>query len=101
MTTKGGNTERYQGDGRKIMAETLAKEWPQYVEVRHKFGRHQHHIKKAWRNFNTKLIRDESIDWKSIPKVIDYGLKLTAIQEVKSDELKQMLENERRKNKID
>lgn len=45
MTIKGGNTaELYQGDGRRIMAESLQEQHPDCVTVSEKWGRFQHHV---------------------------------------------------------
>lgn len=45
MTVKGGNTdELYQGDGRKIMAESLQEQHPDVVKIARKWDRWQHHV---------------------------------------------------------
>ena len=45
MSMKGGNTdELYQGDGRKLMAESLAEQHPDVASVSFKFNRWHHHV---------------------------------------------------------
>jgi hypothetical protein len=41
MTVKGGNTELYQGDGRRLMAESLVEQHPDVARVTWKWGRWQ------------------------------------------------------------
>jgi hypothetical protein len=90
MTVKGGNTANYQGDGRLKMANSLKRQWPHAVRVERRFKRPQHVIYDNWRRFDTPLIRRKDIDFDSIPPN-EYGLKLKAIQEVKSESLKNLL----------
>lgn len=66
MKAKGGNTERYQGDGRLQMARSLERQWPGIVTVDRKWQRPQHVIKNNWRRFDTPLIRRTDIDWDEI-----------------------------------
>ena len=57
MSMKGGNTERYKKVGRYIMSKTIYNEWPQYIEIKKKFNRYQHHFNKNYQNkFTQKLI---------------------------------------------
>lgn len=45
MTMRGGNTdELYAGDGRRVMAESLAAQHPDVARVSFKWGRVQHHV---------------------------------------------------------
>jgi hypothetical protein len=74
MRMKGGNTdELYQGDGRKIMAESLAKQHPDVASVTWKFNRWHHKV--DYRKFKTnKLIKKNNIQ---IPNVINnYGMRI-------------------------
>lgn len=75
MTVKGGNThDLYQGDGRLKMARALEEVWPDIVSTRWRFGRWQHVVN--WNKFkDLKLIRRKDIDWQSMEKVNEYGLK--------------------------
>lgn len=57
MVAKGGNTDDlYQGFGRLEMAQMAARQWPGVVKTKRKFGRAQHHVEHAWRQFDNKLI---------------------------------------------
>jgi hypothetical protein len=45
MVMKGGNTDAlYQGDGRKLMAESLVEQHPDVASVVWKWGRWQHNV---------------------------------------------------------
>lgn len=45
MTMRGGNTDDlYQGDGRKLMAESLMEQHPDVVSITQKWGRWQHKV---------------------------------------------------------
>ena len=91
MTMKGGNSdELYQGDGRLVMAKSLERVWPGVVDTKRRFGRPQHVIKKQWRGFDTPLKRRADVDWENL-KPNEYGMKLKAVAEVRSPELKEML----------
>lgn len=97
MTMKGGNTQvLYQGDGRLKMARSLERLWPGVVETKRRWQRPQHVVKDSWRKFDTPLRLKPGIDLSQIPPN-DYGLKLTAVKEVKSETLKRLLEEEERK----
>ena len=79
MRAKGGNTdELYQGEGRKIMAESLAEQHPDVATVTWKFGRWHHQV--DYRRFKTnKLIKKSNLD---IPKgVNNYGMKIKEYNE--------------------
>jgi len=82
MIMKGGNTERYNGDGRLKMARSLERQWPGVVETKRRFGRPQHVIKDGWRRFDTPLKRRKDIDWDSL-KPDEYGMKLKQVREIK------------------
>jgi hypothetical protein len=93
MSMKGGNADvLYKGDGRLEMARSLERQWPGVVRVERRFQRPQHVIKDAWRKFDTQLIKRTDIDWDEIMKK-DYSLKLVKVKEVKSDELRKMLDD--------
>jgi hypothetical protein len=73
---KGGNTEElYTGDGRRIMAESLAAQHPDIVKVVWRFKRWHHHV--DYRQFKrNKLIRRG----KPLQTGINnYGMKLCRI----------------------
>jgi len=79
MRAKGGNTdELYQGEGRKIMAESLAEQHPDVATVTWKFGRWHHQV--DYRRFKTnKLKKKSNLD---IPKgVNNYGMKIKEYNE--------------------
>lgn len=79
MRAKGGNTdELYQGDGRRIMAESLAEQHPDVATVTWKFGRWHHQV--DYRRFKTnKLIKKINVE---IPKgVNNYGMKIKEYNE--------------------
>jgi hypothetical protein len=95
MKVKGGNTDTlYHGDGRLKMARALERLWPGVVETRRRFQRPQHVVKDSWQRFDTPLKLKPGIDLAAIPPN-DYGLKLTAVKEVKSERLKTLLEEQR------
>lgn len=74
MTMKGGNTdELYQGDGRRLMAESLQAQHPDVVKITRKWGRWQHHVDyKIFRK--NKLILKPGV---VIPEGPDnYGMEL-------------------------
>ncbi len=88
MTMKGGNSDQlYKQNGRLVMARTLEEIWSEYVEVKWKFGRPQHHIKNNWGDFKTPLKRRTDIDWEEIERK-EYKMNLKAVKEIKSQELK-------------
>lgn len=67
MKMTGGNTERYQGDGRLAMARELESRWPGVVEVKRRYNRPQHVVRFGpLGGFDTKLIRRDDIDWDAI-----------------------------------
>lgn len=89
MTMKGGNTKRYQGDGRYKMAKILEMTWPQYVKTSWKFGRPQHSV--AWpKYFKQPLIRKKNIDWSKVAET-KYDIELKVVQKVKSKSLNKWL----------
>lgn len=80
MTIKGGNTDEiYQGDGRNTMARTLERYWPGVVETKRRFGRPQHVVANAWKNFDNPLIPAD--DPQPIP---DYAMKIVGTPESES-----------------
>jgi hypothetical protein len=94
MKVKGGNTDTlYQGDGRLRMARALERLWPGVVVTKRRFQRPQHHIIDSWKRFDTPLKLKPGIDLAAIPPN-DYGLKLKAVGEVKSENLKRLLAEE-------
>ena len=79
MRAKGGNTdELYQGDGRKIMAESLAEQHPDVATVTWKFGRWHHQVNyKPFKK--NKLLRKSNIQ---INKGVDnYGMVIKEYKE--------------------
>ena len=95
MTMKGGNSdELYQDDGRLKMAKSLERQWPKAVTVDRRFKRPQHVVDNGWRKFDTPLKRRKDIDWDAIKKAgtNDYGMELKAVGEVKSKDLRGLLD---------
>lgn len=93
MTMKGGNTDQlYAGDGRLEMSRSLERTWPYVVETKRKFLRPQHHVRKAWQQFDTPFIRRSDLDWEKI-KEEETKLKLVQHSEIQSTHLKQVVEN--------
>ena len=89
MKMKGGNTDQlYRGSGRLKMARELERRWPRVVEIKRRFGRPQHVIVNQWKHFDTPLKLRADIDPRKLKHANEYGLKLTAVQEVKSKDLK-------------
>jgi hypothetical protein len=89
MTVKGGNTDDlYQGDGRRLMAESLTKQWPGIATVRWRYGRPQHHVN--WQQFRTPLKLKPDVDLANLESD-EYGLRLAAVGDVKSPRLRQLL----------
>lgn len=96
MTMKGGNTDELYSaeDGRLKMARSLERAWPGVVETKRRFQRPQHVVADAWRKFDTPLIRDESV--KVNPDVDEYGMKLVAKRDIKSDRIRGILKENNR-----
>jgi|TARA_R100000084_G_C4653953_1_gene151590 hypothetical protein len=92
MTMKGGNTNRYKGDGRLIMSKTLEEVWPEYVKTKIRFGRPQHYIVNDWKDFKHPLKRRTDIDWNEIENK-KYKIQLTKQNEIKSNRLKKFYED--------
>jgi hypothetical protein len=93
MSMKGGNTDiLYKDDGRLKMARSLESLWPEYVQVKWRYGRPQHVVN--WKkHFQHPLIRKKDIDWGKI-KSQRYDMKLTPIKNIKSDVVKRYLNAE-------
>lgn len=73
MKMSGGNTERYQGDGRLKMAKYLQQQHPDCVKVVWKWNRWQHEVNyKPFRN--NKLIRDPNYVARS--GIDEYGMEI-------------------------
>jgi len=53
MIISGGNTPKYQGDGRLKMARELERLWPGVVKTIRRYGRPQHWVN--WKAFDTPL----------------------------------------------
>lgn len=93
MMVKGGNTERYQGDGRLKIARSLERAWPGVVTTRRRFKRPQHAVKGAWRHFDTPLRRRLDLDFESLPPVDEYGMKLVQkAPSIKSKKLRKLVD---------
>jgi len=76
MRMSGGNTDDlYAGEGRKLMAESLAEQHPDIVKVVWRFNRWHHHV--DYRPFkNNRLIRNPEV---RVPLGINnYGMRLEA-----------------------
>lgn len=73
MSVKGGNTDIYQGDGRKKMAESLVKQHPDVAKVTWKFGRWHHHVNYKPFKANELIFKKDYIVKKGIN---NYGMKL-------------------------
>jgi hypothetical protein len=98
MDHEGGNTEElYKGDGRLKMARSLERVWPGVVSTDRRFLRPQHIIKDNWRKFDTKLIRRKDIDWDALKEPNEYGMRLIALREPRSERIRKLLaEDEKR-----
>lgn len=91
MTVQGGNTGAlYADDGRLAMADELARRWPGVVTVTRRFGRPQHYV--DWTKFDTPLRLRPDADLS--PR--DYGLRLRAVREPKSDRLRAIVDTDGR-----
>ncbi len=77
MRMKGGNTDQlYKGDGRKLMAESLAEQHPDIVRVVWKFNRWHHQVNYKPFKAN-KLIKRRNL---VIPHAVNnYGMKLVEV----------------------
>jgi hypothetical protein len=95
---KGGNQdELYKGNNPKkkfIKAKMLHDMWPKYVRITQKFGRYHHDVNWKKHFDHIKLKRRNDINWANINGTDDFGMKLRAVKEVKSDALKKMLNND-------
>lgn len=97
MTMKGGNAaELYKGDGRLKMARSLERAWPGVVTTRRRFRRPQHVVKGAWRGFDTPLKLRPGVDLSALPKVDERGMEIVRVKEIRSAELRQMVEERER-----
>jgi len=95
MKVKGGNTaDLYQGDGRLKMARSLERVWPGVVTTGRRFQRPQHIINDSWRRFDTPLKLKPGINLDDLPKVNEYGMKLIQVKEIKSEDLKALVQDE-------
>lgn len=101
MKVQGGNTaDLYQGDGRLKMARELERMWPGVVDVGRRFDRPQHNVKNKWQGFDTPLKLKEGIDREQLKAqpVNEYGMKIASLDETKSEELKQWVEDYKTKH---
>jgi hypothetical protein len=88
MVLKGGNTDAlYQGDGRLKMARALERLWPGVVQTDRRFQRPQHVIKDQWRKFDTPLRLKPGFNPSGLG-VNEYGMKLTRVKPIKSENLR-------------
>lgn len=96
MTVKGGNTDDlYQGDGRLKMARSLERLWPGIVKTGRRFRRPQHIVSYSWRKFDTPLKLKPGVSLDDFEPVNEYGMQLMQVaDEVKSPELRQLLEEQ-------
>lgn len=94
MTMNGGNTdELYRGDGRLKMARSLERVWPGVVRTDRRYGRPQHVVKNAWRNFDTPLRLKPGVELPTGPN--EYGLELRAARDVRSAGMQRLLDESR------
>lgn len=93
MTMKGGNSDQlYDGDGRLKMARSLERVWPGVVTTDRRYGRPQHVIANAWKNFDTPLIPRADFDPTKLDVVDDYGMKVVQVKDtIKSEAVKRLL----------
>lgn len=93
MTMKGGNTDEleYFNDGRLKMARALERKWPGVVRTTRRFQRPQHQVAYEWKKFDTPLQRRTDIEWPE--GVDDYGMRVTAVKEVKTPYLQSLLDD--------
>jgi hypothetical protein len=91
LTMKGGNMDTlYKGDGRLKMARSLERQWPYVVTTGRRFRRPQHVVRDQWKKFDTKLKLKSGLDLSKL-KPNEYGLELTAVAEVRSESLRDLL----------
>ena len=92
MLIRGGNTDDlYQGDGRLNMARSLERVWPYVVSVARRFGRPQHVVRNAWKNFDTPLKLKPGIDLSKM-KTNDYGMQLVMLRTPATKEVREFAE---------
>lgn len=97
MTLKGGNTARYQGNGRLKMAKLLEMTWPQYVKTAWRFNRPQHSV--SWnKHFKHPLKRRTDLDWEEISKK-EYKIGLKIKSDIKSKRLLKWVNEQLEKDK--
>lgn len=89
MQQKGGNTERYQGDGRLRMSRELERVWPGVATTSRRFKRPQHRIAGNWRGFDTPLQLDPDA-----PPPQPVAFKLKAVDDVQSPKLRALLDGD-------
>ena len=79
MSMKGGNTdELYQGEGRRLMAESLQQQHPDVVKLSRKYGRWQHQV--DYRPFkDNKLVKKPEVV--ITPGINNYGMVLRTIED--------------------
>lgn len=92
---KGGNqTDLYKGNAHEkkvLKARSLEEMWPQYAETVWRFNRPHHKV--DWKkHFKHPLVRDQNFEWDKLEKVDNFGLKLKAKKEVRSESLRKLLE---------
>ena len=97
MTIKGGNTPIYEGDGRVKMARSLERIWPRVVETKRRFERPQHVVAKAWRGFDNQLVKKADLVIDESPN--EYGMELVSKRPIKSDAVKELLNDWETKSK--
>jgi len=95
MKGKGGNTERYAGDGRLKMARSLERQWPGVAKTRRRYGRPQHYIHRNWHCFDTPLIRKKNV---KLPEDSEYGMKVKPRKAIRSEAVKKIMNDFNAKN---
>jgi len=89
MTSTGGQTDIYVGDGRLAMARELERRWPYVVETYRRFGRPQHKVRYWWKHFDTPLERRPDV---VIPEGDTYGLQLVAVKDEVPERLQAVID---------
>ena len=88
---RGGNVPIYEQDGRLRMARQLERRWPGVVRVYRRWGRPQHVIN--WKAFTTPLKRRDDVDFDSMDKVDERGLRLFEAEPLRSDTLRAIMQD--------
>jgi len=94
LTIKGGNFQQlYEDNGRLKMARSLERDWPGVVTVTRRFGRAQHKIAYEWKRFDTQLIPRDDLP-ERIGGADNYGMELQQVSMIRSEKLRQLIEDQ-------